>query len=43
MQITVNILDIEFQQQDPAIARVIRLAELLETCNFLEAWVRVLY
>jgi len=25
-------------QQDPAIARVIRLAELLETCNFLEAW-----
>lgn len=25
-------------QQDPAIARVIKLAELLETCNFLEAW-----
>ncbi|XP_073230556.1 eukaryotic translation initiation factor 3 subunit K-like [Porites lutea] len=25
-------------QQDPAIASVIKLAELLETCNFLEAW-----
>ena len=41
MQITVITLTFEFKQQDPAISRVIRLAELLETCQFLEAWVRV--
>lgn len=38
LKIDFAILDIH-QQQDPAIASVIKLAELLETCNFLEAWV----
>ncbi|KAK2561473.1 Eukaryotic translation initiation factor 3 subunit K [Acropora cervicornis] len=29
---------VHFQQQDPSIDRVLKLAEHLEKCNFLEAW-----